>query len=56
MQSVAATFPWLIWLVVAFSAISVVVNTITPSARERRLWAPVALVMLVSSLVVAVSP
>ena len=49
----APTFPWLIWFVVAFSAVSVVLNTLTPSARERRIWAPVALVMLVSSLIVA---
>ncbi len=49
-------FPWLIWLVVAFSAVSVVLNVLTPSARERRIWAPVTLVMLVSSLIVALSP
>jgi hypothetical protein len=56
MPSVAATFPWLIWLVVAFSAVSVVLNTLTPSARERRIWAPVSLVMLGSSLSVALIP
>ena len=46
--------PWLIWLVVAFSAVSLVLNAITPSAAERRIWVPVALVMLASSLIVAV--
>ena len=48
--------PSLIWLVVAFSAVSVVLNAASRSAGERRIWVPVALVMLVSSLVVAVSP
>jgi hypothetical protein len=46
---------WLIWIVVVFSAISLVLNTITPSAGERTIWAPVALIMLVSSLIVALS-
>ena len=46
---------WLIWLVVAFSALSLVLNLITPSAGERLIWAPVALIMLVSSITVAVS-
>ena len=45
---------WLIWFVIAFSALSLVLNLITPSAGERALWAPVAFVMLVSSLVVAI--
>jgi hypothetical protein len=45
--------PWLIWIVVAFSGVSLVLNAITQSAGERRIWVPVALVMLVSSLIVA---
>lgn len=45
---------WLIWVVVAFSALSLMLNLITPSAGERAIWAPVALVMLVCSLLVAV--
>lgn len=45
---------WLVWGVVAFAGLSLVLNTITPSVRERAIWAPVALVMLVSSLTVAV--
>lgn len=44
---------WLIWLPVAFSAAAVVLNLITPSAGERRIWVPVSLVLLASSLVVA---
>lgn len=44
---------WLIWLVVAFAALSLVLNLITPSAGERMIWAPVALLLLASSAVVA---
>ena len=46
---------WLIWLPVGLSAIAVVLNVITPSAGERRIWVPVSLVLLASSLVVAVA-
>ena len=45
---------WLIWVVVAFSTLSLVLNLITPSTDERAIWAPVAFVMLASSLVVAI--
>lgn len=44
--------PWLVWLVVAFSAVSLVLNAISRSAGERRIWVPVAIAMLASSLVV----
>jgi hypothetical protein len=44
---------WMVWVVVAFAALSLVLNLITPSAGERMLWAPVALMLLVCSLVVA---
>ena len=50
-----AAATWLIWGVVAFSALSLVLNLITPSKWERILWAPVAAVMLVCSVIVAVS-
>jgi hypothetical protein len=56
LPTMARTLPWLIWLVVAFSGVSLLLNTITRSARERMIWAPVALVMLLSSLVVAFTP
>jgi hypothetical protein len=46
---------WSAWVVVAFSAVCVVLNAITPSAGERRIWLPVTLVMCGSSLVVAVT-
>lgn len=44
---------WLMWLVVAFSALSLVLNLITPSAGERAIWAPVAFLLLISSVTVA---
>ena len=43
----------LVWLVVAFAAVSLVLNLITPSAGERAIWAPVAVLLLASSTVVA---
>lgn len=46
---------WLVWLAVGFSAVSVVLNAITRSSVERRLWLPVAFLMLLSSLLVAVT-
>jgi hypothetical protein len=44
---------WLAWIVVAFSAVSLMLNLITQSGGERLIWAPVAAVMLVTSLLVA---
>jgi len=44
---------WLAWVVVAFSALSLILNLITPSAGERAIWAPIAFIMLISSGVVA---
>lgn len=51
----ASVATWLIWFVVAFAVVATILNSITPSAGERRLWAPVALVMLASSLTVALT-
>jgi hypothetical protein len=45
---------WLVWLVVAFAAVSLLLNLITPSVGERAIWAPVALLLLASSAVVAI--
>jgi hypothetical protein len=42
-----------IWFVVAFSILSLILNSITPSVRERAIWAPVALVMVICSVTVA---
>jgi hypothetical protein len=48
-------YPWLIWVVVVVAAVSVAMNLASPSPGERRLWVPVGLVLLVSSLVIAIS-
>jgi hypothetical protein len=44
---------WLIWFVVAFAALSLVLNLLTPSAGERAIWAPTAFLLLISSSIVA---
>ncbi|HEX6868865.1 MAG TPA: hypothetical protein VF119_08660, partial [Candidatus Limnocylindrales bacterium] len=48
-------FPWLAWVPVAFSALAVVLNAISRSAGERGIWVPVSVVLLATSLIVAVS-
>jgi hypothetical protein len=55
MPDLAAAFPWLIWVVVALSALAVVLNAISRSAGERRIWVPVAVVLFLSSLLVALT-
>ncbi len=44
---------WLTWMIVAFGVVGLVLNLITPSAGERMIWAPVAFLMLIFSVVVA---
>ena len=44
-----------VWAVVSLSAVAVVLNLITPSKWERRLWAPVAILMFATSLRVALA-
>jgi hypothetical protein len=51
----AHAFVWLTWIVVGISGISLVLNAITPSAGERRIWVPVALVLLATCLTVALT-
>jgi hypothetical protein len=46
---------WMMWVIVAFSTLSLILNLITPSAGERATWAPVAFLMLLSSVIVALS-
>lgn len=53
LEAWAGAAAWLVWVVVAFSALSLLLNSLTPSAAERRLWVPVALLMLASSLLLA---
>lgn len=47
--------PWLVWVPVVVSALSAVMNAATRSRVERRLWLPVAIVLLASSLAVALT-
>jgi hypothetical protein len=46
---------WLAWAVVGVSTLSLVMNLATPSRGERMIWAPVAALMLATSVVVAVA-
>lgn len=43
-----------IWFIVAYSAISTVLNTITPSKIER-IWAPVAGLQFITSILIAIN-
>jgi hypothetical protein len=45
---------WAAWIVAAFGLAGLVLNLITPSSGERMVWAPVAFLMLASSLTVAI--
>jgi cytochrome bd-type quinol oxidase subunit 2 len=47
------TWPWLAWIPVGVSAVAVVLNASTRSQGERRIWLPVAAILLLSSLGVA---
>jgi predicted membrane channel-forming protein YqfA (hemolysin III family) len=42
-----------IWFVIVFYLVGTIMNTITPS-RIERIWAPVALLQLIASIIVAV--
>ncbi len=44
-----------IWVVVAYSVLGVVANSVTRSRWERILWLPVTLLMLASSIIIAVA-
>jgi hypothetical protein len=46
---------WLVWGVVGISAVSVALNVMTPSTGERRIWAPVSIVLFTCSLIVALN-
>ena len=46
---------WLVWAVVVLLGVSVVLNLITPSPMERLIWAPVAAVLFLSALRVALA-
>lgn len=44
-----------IWFVVGVSVVSAVLNTITPSKKERILWSPVTFILVICAFVVALS-
>ena len=48
-------WPWLIWVPVAVSAVAVVLNASTRSQGERRIWLPVAIILLLCALGVALA-
>jgi hypothetical protein len=41
-----------IWFVLVFSVIAVILNTITPSKIERKIWAPVTIIQLIACIIV----
>lgn len=45
----------LIWGVVAFALLGVIANSATPNEKERRIWLPVTLILLATSLTVAIA-
>lgn len=42
-----------VWFVVALFVVSSIMNIITPSKKERMMWAPIAIILLICSLIVA---
>lgn len=46
---------WLVWIAVAITALSLVLNLISPSAGERAIWLPTLSILLISSFIVAFS-
>jgi hypothetical protein len=53
LPSWSRTSRWLVWPIVALGAASLVMNVATPSAVERMIWAPVALLLLACAILVA---
>lgn len=47
--------PVVVWIVVGLLVIAVVMNAITPSALERAIWLPFTLLLLASTLTVAIT-
>jgi hypothetical protein len=43
------------WVIVGLNALALIMNTITPSKKERMIWAPVAFVLLTTSALVALA-
>lgn len=49
----SSTSRWLVWIIVAVGAVSLVMNIMTPSVGERMIWAPIAILLLACSVLVA---
>ena len=43
------------WSIVGINSLSLIMNTITPSKKERMIWAPVALILLGASILIALN-
>jgi hypothetical protein len=43
------------WVIVGINTLALIMNTITPSKKERMIWAPVALALLVGSVAIAIN-
>ncbi len=43
----------LVWFVVVLCTLSALLNTITPSKKERIIWSPITIIMLICSFIVA---
>lgn len=41
------------WVIVGINTLALIMNTITPSKKERMIWAPIALVLLATSVAIA---
>lgn len=54
MDNIIGYTNYLIWVIVAFSLIGTILNSITPSKIER-IWAPLALIQLIASLIIALN-
>ncbi|WP_405131695.1 hypothetical protein MHB43_08200 [Paenibacillus sp. FSL H8-0317] len=44
-----------IWFIVGYLVLGTILNLITRSVWERRIWAPVTLLMLITSIIIAIS-
>lgn len=43
-----------IWIIVILSMLGAILNSITPSKKERKIWAPVSYVLLICALLIAI--
>ncbi len=51
---IAPILPFVLWVMVAFAAVGVLLNAITRSRKERAVMLPVAIVLFVCQLIVAI--